>query len=375
MFQDNRLKKYVYNVLKKDSNSTITLEECQSITELDLSNKGIRSLEGLQYFINMKSLNLRDNKISDLSPIKNALKLEALSFINTKIDKLDDISGLVNLKILYISSNIKDLKPISNLFNLEELYGFETSIKNLNPIRDLKTLKHLILPLSNVSDISPIINLDSLKSLILEGKRIKEQQLLLEFKSLKLVCANDLTKKIISDLEAINCEYSPSYLFVDKLESIDEQDEKLSGCAFFLKSKDLETPIAITAFGFVFTLGLLIYGIVDNTLHNTILIRTAPLILFSLLGLALLLMMNYSICMYDDYLIYKNPLLKRTIKYIDIKSLKYKHRQSLKNVGISINIKMKLPIYIDLWHVKPYKEKAFVKIVKELTKLKVKNHK
>ena len=45
---------------------------------VSLSVKNVKSLDGLQYAINLKSLNIENNEIKDLSPLKNLKKLTNL---------------------------------------------------------------------------------------------------------------------------------------------------------------------------------------------------------------------------------------------------------------------------------------------------------
>ena len=56
----------------------IRLGDIRELTSLTVKNKEIKSLEGLQYAVNLESLNIQNNEIKDLSPLKNLKKLTNL---------------------------------------------------------------------------------------------------------------------------------------------------------------------------------------------------------------------------------------------------------------------------------------------------------
>lgn len=117
--------------LDANNDGNITLAEAAAfIGELDLSNKGITLVDGLQAFTKITSLNLSGNGISDLSPLtgltiellsKNSnttktvsttpLALENLILSNNSFQTLN-LESLTNLKTVDISNN-SDLVTLS----------------------------------------------------------------------------------------------------------------------------------------------------------------------------------------------------------------------------------------------------------------------
>lgn len=95
-------------------------------TSLDLPNQGISDLSGLRQFTNLEYINLSDNIISDLyyfsvAPFKNSLR--TLNLANNNIMDLSALSELYNLEILNLSNNnIYSVTPLYSLQNLRELY-------------------------------------------------------------------------------------------------------------------------------------------------------------------------------------------------------------------------------------------------------------
>ncbi|MGB0892067.1 MAG: ELWxxDGT repeat protein [Flavobacteriaceae bacterium] len=112
------------NGLDANNDGSITLAEAAALTgTLDLSNRGISSVEGLQAFTGISTLNLSGNSITDLSPltglsieiisrnsntrktvVSRSMALENLIISNNTFESLN-LNGLTNLKTVDISNN------------------------------------------------------------------------------------------------------------------------------------------------------------------------------------------------------------------------------------------------------------------------------
>jgi hypothetical protein len=73
--------------------------------ELDLYDRGIGDLEGLQFCRNLTGLNLSCNSIFDVTPLKFLRRLEQLDLSNNDIDDADCLVSLKRLEELDISHN------------------------------------------------------------------------------------------------------------------------------------------------------------------------------------------------------------------------------------------------------------------------------
>lgn len=224
-----------------------TQEEIDKVTEMpSFRYAGITDISGLEYFHNIRSLNLNGNDIEDLSPIGNLTKLEELyvmatkatdfSFINNlkelrilavgynKISSLDFLYGLnkiealditdisedrVDLSLVFDLINIKelrisnswveenDLQGIDKLVNLENLYLIDC---NIGSIECLKRLNLRLLFLSNtdsinekgknhISDLSPLKNMKSLTTLFVNYNNVKTLKDLVNLENLEMFTA------------------------------------------------------------------------------------------------------------------------------------------------------------------------------------------
>ena len=101
---------------------TITRADMLSLETLDASNKGIRSLVGLEYATNLDTLILNANKIKNLTPL----------------------AGLTGLEYLSLQRNgLSDVTPLRNLTDLEELRLYTNEITDASSLVGLTKLKRL----------------------------------------------------------------------------------------------------------------------------------------------------------------------------------------------------------------------------------------
>lgn len=146
--------------------------DLQSLTELDASSSGIRTLQGIEYAVNLQELDLSMNKIADLEPLEG---LSELTELNLWMNRITDIGPLLNLKKLEslglaLNQNLRDISALSGLVNL----------------------KNISITSSNVKDISPLSNLVNLESLTLNDRRIRKVSFLKEFPKLKEINGSDV---------------------------------------------------------------------------------------------------------------------------------------------------------------------------------------
>ena len=74
--------------------------------------RGMKSIKGLEYAKNLKKLKLNENEISDISPLKNLIKLEYLEIQRNRIVDVNPLKNLTNLKFLKLYNNlIEDIAP------------------------------------------------------------------------------------------------------------------------------------------------------------------------------------------------------------------------------------------------------------------------
>ena len=225
--EDAKLLKVINKNLGKNraDNQKVTVEEMESLTELSIFLKedgsadfsesakysilgkptslkgtkdfkfavtrGMKSIKGLEYAKNLKKLKLNENEISDISPLKNLIKLEYLEIQRNRIVDVNPLKNLTNLKFLKLYNNlIEDIAPLSNLTNLTGLdlhynvtVGGDEShkiiskgITDISALKNLKKLEFLDISANRIEDISILKNFDKIKDLDFSGNRVKNYE-------------------------------------------------------------------------------------------------------------------------------------------------------------------------------------------------------
>ncbi|XP_031263105.1 probable disease resistance protein At4g27220 [Pistacia vera] len=161
-------------LLQENSNLVVPscfFQEMKDLKVLDLSKTGLLSLpESLSFLSTIRTLNLSDCDLGDLSVIGSLSKLEILSLYRSSIQEIpDSFSQLSNLRLLDLNNcwelTLIPRGVIPSLKKLEELYinrfkqwEFESenlkSNANLVELEALSRLTHLEISISNL-DLSP----------------------------------------------------------------------------------------------------------------------------------------------------------------------------------------------------------------------------
>lgn len=123
----------------------------RELDELNLSNQNLndeeirrifRNVENAMRLLQVKRLNLSQNKVSDLKLVGKLVTLEHLNLNETEVEDLTPIASLVNLKSLSLENTIvEDISPLAKLVNLEHLYLRNSKIKDFSPLETVPKVK------------------------------------------------------------------------------------------------------------------------------------------------------------------------------------------------------------------------------------------
>ena len=177
---DPNLRAAIAESLGKNPNAPITAEEMERLKELDVPDRGIHDLTGLQFATNLSRLNLGDssesgNQVSDLSPLAGLINLKDLSLWGNPVSDLSPLKGLKNLdRLVFSHTQVADLSPIARLINLRTLDFNVANVSDLSPIAGLINIEYLGFPNNNVSDLSAIAGFVNLKTLYFWGNNVSD---------------------------------------------------------------------------------------------------------------------------------------------------------------------------------------------------------
>ena len=112
----------------------------EDIDEFELSSSNINDLDGVQFCIHAKTMDLSNNRIVDLSPLNGLVGLEELNLADNLIGDIDALGYLTNLKSINLSNNrIEDISPLIELEKLEyvDLTGNQILSAQIRSLTDL----------------------------------------------------------------------------------------------------------------------------------------------------------------------------------------------------------------------------------------------
>jgi len=165
---DSNLEAAIRAAIKKQSGK-IEPKDLRGLTEFNAPNKKILSIEGLNYMVNLKKLDLSNNSILDIKPLKNLTKIESLKLNNNGISDISILSKFQKMTVLEVENNkIKDISSLKELKKLNVLKISGNLIGDASPITGLTNLKELYIDNNKLTDTYGIENLTFLTTLYLK---------------------------------------------------------------------------------------------------------------------------------------------------------------------------------------------------------------
>ena len=118
----------------------ISIAEAEAIIHLNFGQYDVTDATGIEYFINLESLNCQYNALSSLN-VSTLVNLTYLNCSNNQLTELTGINNLVNLEVLNCGNNALSSLDLSNSLNLETIACYNNQLTILT----LGELSHLII--------------------------------------------------------------------------------------------------------------------------------------------------------------------------------------------------------------------------------------
>jgi hypothetical protein len=151
------------------------LEKCRALASLDLANNQVADLTPLKGLAHLQYLNLARNRVEDLAPLAGVTALQYLELSDNRVKDVAALGGLTNLASVYLARNqITDLSPLFKLPRVTSLYADGNRLTSIAGINALKRLTSLSLSSNQIKDIAPLDGLDGLYFLFLETNKISD---------------------------------------------------------------------------------------------------------------------------------------------------------------------------------------------------------
>ena len=184
IFKDANLKKLIlakYPAIDLDKDGEISALEAEKLTKLDLSLEDkstapatsvVRRIDGLQYFKNLTTLNLRRQSVTNVDIVSQLTKLDTLNLGENDFETID-LKPLTQLKDLrlYKNGRLRKLDLSANTA-LEQLFLQGTSLEEL----DLTGLNNLVNVAANNCVLTHLVcsNLPKLERLEVFRNKLSE---------------------------------------------------------------------------------------------------------------------------------------------------------------------------------------------------------
>lgn len=183
-FLDENLRQAIYEYIGKDNTESILESDIAKKAsdfvpggkQLNLANKGIKDLSGLEIFAkyNLEWLYIDNNEIADLTPLSSITSLTKLNASNNKIQDLSPIQGLVNLETMNLTNNeLTDISILGYFNNLKYVYLKNNKISSLSAFINNVTLKELYCAENEIETIDNILKIESLEKFDIRKNKIK----------------------------------------------------------------------------------------------------------------------------------------------------------------------------------------------------------
>ncbi|MEA5402281.1 leucine-rich repeat domain-containing protein [Arcicella sp. DC2W] len=210
------------------------LEKLTSLKSLDLSDNQITDNRFFEKLTNLNSLDLSSNKIKSIRFLEKLTNLNSLTLINNQITDIRILEKLTNLNFLDLRENqITDIQSLEKLTNLKSLDLSDNLITDISFLEKLTNLNSLNLFNNQIINIGFLQKLINLNSLDLSGNQITDIQSLENLTNLKSL---DLSRNQITDTQSLEKLTSLNSLDLSNNQITDTQSlEKLTS----LNSLDL----------------------------------------------------------------------------------------------------------------------------------------
>ena len=219
----------------------------KSIKELSLDNRGIKNLDGIQYFSSLTKLSFADNLVNevDLSDLSQLKELNCSSVFG-------DVNVQIDCEVSTLICNIDQLDNlVKNPLKLKEL--ILTSNRAIDKLPDLvfelQNIEYLRASFLGLKDIRGIHKLRKLKTLDVSNNRIEELHDEITKLSIKMLCIDNnpiqrLPAEMIKDYKLI-IEMSYGY---GELTNDGACDEEWQESSYFICSKSISDEILYDEF-------------------------------------------------------------------------------------------------------------------------------
>jgi internalin A len=151
------------------------VEKLENLASLDLTDNRVSDVGPLAGLEKLGQLTLTGNEVSDLSPLATLPVLSDLGLSDNEVSDLGPLADVPTLRLLGLAGNrITDLTPLAGATSLTELDLRGNAIDDITPLAALAGLDRLQLAENRVADVTPLGRLTSLTMLDVAGNEVTD---------------------------------------------------------------------------------------------------------------------------------------------------------------------------------------------------------
>lgn len=170
---DEKFNEYLMLYFDTDKNGELSEAEILAVEEMDCSYWGIRSLEGISRFSNLRILHCYSNLLQELD-VSMLKKLDTLYCYRNELERLD-VSGCASLRELSCHTNQLTELDVDGCSALVDLVASSNSLKRLE-IRNHPALQYVSCG-DNALELLDLSGCTALDELYFQGGTVKEVNL------------------------------------------------------------------------------------------------------------------------------------------------------------------------------------------------------
>ncbi|MGN1339531.1 MAG: leucine-rich repeat domain-containing protein [Oscillospiraceae bacterium] len=189
-----------------------------TLTSLDLENRELTNtqIQNLSHMSQLKTLNLSNNYITDLSCLAGLTQLEEIHFSNNNVQDISFMKDMTELRnISAENTGVSDISVLSDKTKLEQVFFGDSYVTDISPIKNSRGLRKVGFNEAKLTDIEALSGMTELEMVCFAGCGLKSVEPLRDSKKLRYIYfgRNDLT-----DLSPfVGCDIEEMYVDMNQL--------------------------------------------------------------------------------------------------------------------------------------------------------------
>ncbi|MCR4645123.1 MAG: leucine-rich repeat domain-containing protein [Oscillospiraceae bacterium] len=171
---------YYLNVCRNELTNLAGLQTAIKLTHFFAAENNLLTLDGMDNCTVLQTVNLRDNKLTDLGTLgKNADTLKVVQISNNLLSSLPELADCEQLNVLITDNNhLSSLKDLEKCIDLQVISAESNKLMSLAGLENVTALQALYVPDNQITDISALQEVNALsetniKALNLANNKIK----------------------------------------------------------------------------------------------------------------------------------------------------------------------------------------------------------